>query len=124
MMKAGKQLDALIAERIMGLLVRPAHDMEFTSEREWAYEGNFVITSPEGYSPSLCPSFSTDIAAAWQVIEKLTDYDPQLTQWGYEDGSVGWMCDFEGTEAHAPTVALAICLAALKVIDGARVIED
>src|SRR5437763_10661229 len=60
--KPGRELDALVAERVMG----------------WAVERNTVDSEPivmfskpgEYYGP--VPPYSTDIAAAWEVVEKLS----------------------------------------------------
>lgn len=96
-MNAGRELDALVAEKVMG------------------YEVN-----REGYTGYL-PSFSTDIAAAWDVVEKLDLFSPgsglYLVGSGNEwrvfhslgEGETELWCD--GVSAlHA------ICLAALKAV--------
>lgn len=62
-MKAGREMDALVAEKVMGWTDR---------------HGEFAIppdTSPHRgairYMPEKVPPYSTDISAAWQVVEKL-----------------------------------------------------
>ena len=96
-LKPGPEFDALVVEKVMGWnqqsLKRPA------------------------------PEFSTDIAAAWEVVEKLSkQWWVQIDQRG-----VGWFCDLtkRGVDEHLPnadrpvvyaeTAPHAICLAALKV---------
>lgn len=61
----------------------------------------------------LVPRYSTDIAAAWEVVEKFRDYDWKLYSHGegetmviYKDGT-----HYEGDASTAP---LAICRAAIK----------
>ncbi len=85
MLEAGRDLDALVAEKVMG------ETCLFTA-----------------------PAYSTDIAAAWQVVDKLHALSFYL-----EVGSAGWMARFaniSATEASAATAPLAICLAALKAV--------
>ncbi|RPJ36270.1 MAG: hypothetical protein EHM35_08405 [Planctomycetaceae bacterium] len=68
------------------------------------------------------PCYSTDIAAAWLVVEKLIAKGYEFT---LEDDKQGFMCRFDwvspvvvgwaGVE-HAPTAPLAICRAALAAV--------
>ena len=65
------------------------------------------------------PYYSTDIAAAWEVVDKMiirTPYECYL-----EHQTHGWMCTFRhpgviGGYAHEKTAPEAICRAALKAI--------
>ncbi len=116
-MKAGRQLDALVAEKVMG--------WELTQSRLGHYH---VITSPSGKpikTHSHIPLFSTDIAAAWLVVEKLiTDgYEVSIDSIidGFfecginkDDGEID--ARIIGWEREAPTAALAICLAVLEAV--------
>jgi hypothetical protein len=61
----GRALDALIAEQVMGLRRRLPGEFDW-AEHEW-----FTV---EGARPRTLPHYSTDIAAAWTVVEKLSDY--------------------------------------------------
>lgn len=87
---AGRELDALVAEKVMGI-----GKLEFD-----AY-----------YGPQ--HRYSTDIAAAWEVVEKLAK--PLKVVW---TGKV-WVCEVFGEPCsqEAGTAPLAICRAALKVMD-------
>ncbi len=109
-MEAGRELDALVAERVMGYTVRRGpganYDGMLLPWEVWDRDG-------KSWNPI---KYSADIAAAWQVIEKLADRDPMIAIWGYEDGTAGWFCDFEGIKDHARTAPHAICLAALKAV--------
>ena len=108
-MKPERELDALIAEKAMEL------------NTHWLGDGVEVNILSIGESGVEVPCFSTDIAAAWEVVEKLTGDVFQLS-WVIEgDGNrpVGvsfWAGDTFYT-AEAATAPYAICLAALKVIE-------
>lgn len=99
-MQAGREMDALVAEKVM----------------EWVRakcEGrtNDWWTQP-GYAKST-PNFSTDIAAAWQVVEKIDLFSRAILERD-EDGS--WWVDDEpchNIQSNASTAPLAICRAAL-----------
>jgi len=61
-MPAGRELDALVAEKVMGWT--QVHRVDST--------GDLCGVPSRGAPPSyLLPRYSTDIAAAWKVIEKL-----------------------------------------------------
>jgi hypothetical protein len=87
---AGRELDALVAEKVMG----------------WNFQRS---------------AFSTDIASAWEVVEKLQALEYTFINllwdgqgWDIEMGQDGHdiSCD-----TYADTFPLAICLAALKAVD-------
>lgn len=109
-MKAGRELDALVAKKVMGFCRYRLQQGSFDRDDLWGECENanhwFGL-----------PCYSKDIAAAWQVVEKvlnnrLFDFDLSTS-----DGSESWRAFFR---MHAPVVAfadtapLAICLAALK----------
>jgi hypothetical protein len=101
---AGRELDAEVAEKVMG---RPVG--------EWL-EGIYYQDGRRGR----IPRFSTDIAAAWQVVEKLAADTPAWPHHGYfvsihnSTGLGRWEARIGATAiAHAHTAPLAICLAAL-----------
>lgn len=69
-MKAGRELDALIAEKVMGLQI--SKEWVDDEHEEFDYlllddEDNYRWTNP-------VPFYSTDIAAAWEVRSKFTDW--------------------------------------------------
>jgi len=101
-MKPGRELDALVAEKVMG----------------WApeYPGGWL--HPPRNHPnrkkyldhdgcSVLQPYSTDIAAAWEVVEKI-EYNLELI----EDEE--WIASFFGVRAFGKSAPHAICLAALK----------
>lgn len=108
-MESGIELDALVAERVMGWSdFRPLTHPEL--------KGRVVGRSPDG-SQGMPPPYSTDLNTAWKVVEKLCEGDKR-------DVSLGWFrvasCAFNGKNGpgecvFASTPALAICRAALKL---------
>ena len=136
-MKAGRELDALVAEKVMGLVltcpVDPRFDHSVGTNKDGSSAKRNFCRWPDGREHWI-PFFSTDIADAWQVVEKLAgdgDEHPACIQKGlpafgdhatpfevYKNyaGYPGWTCYFADYEvcAHADTAPLAICKAALK----------
>lgn len=109
-MKAGRELDSLVAEKVMGFEVRETMD-----------------GGPQIKGIGRCPDYSTWISAAWEVVEKLYSLDtsePTILQiygplsdgyrvtifWEHHDGRIN--------EVHvvAKTATHAICVAALKAV--------
>lgn len=133
----GRELDALVAEKVMGYsrvdvprdvngenegvtLWPPNVDV---AEYQWPYVGPVQIYS-------FCPMYSTDIAAAWQVVEKMQErgmWAQLRTPFGKGKMDDGFWCGFtpmlttgwNGRPDHNTSAAmmpLAICLAALKAV--------
>jgi hypothetical protein len=126
-MNAGRELDALVAEKLMGM------GSQMTVQRQ--PDGSYVPTGEIWYD---CPEFSTDIADVWQVVKKMHDgIDPaEMGRYQYLTlvctGAFGerWAASFDFNLSHdwyeadvivtcpfaakAATAPLAICLAALK----------
>ena len=98
-MKPGRELDKLIARKVLKL--KDEH-------------GFFIELD--------CPHYSTDIKAAWEIVDKLGEHP------GYYDlylagHSTQWRARFEEQDTHTAkgeTPAHAICLAALKAV-GVRI---
>jgi hypothetical protein len=124
-MKAGRELDALVAEKVFGAkLIRS----EF-------HEGAPVVACdfpdrPVGSAFGNLPPYSTDIAAAWEVVEKVGRHwngfdfcifsDKGFVS-GVEEWRAGWFeagyGEYEGrADATSDTLPHAICLAALKSV--------
>ena len=92
-MEAGREMDALIEERL-----------------------RFVrMETPEPYS--------TDISAAWLVVEKfLPHFRIECFEDSVNTDEEGWHCDIWTVKGHAcaegcDTAPLAICRAALKAVE-------
>lgn len=115
-MKPGRELDALVAEKVMGLEPWPG--------RPGAFKAKVV---PRGREPKPClpPSYSTDIAAAWEVVGKLNRWHFELTRladlcgWEYRCTMKSAWPGVSGehaigtSEISAPH---AICLSAMKAV--------
>jgi len=118
-MEAGREMDSLIAEKVMGWrwsgenkkwLIPPDDDPRIAWAALWDKKGR----------PDWLPDYSTDIADAWQVVEKLHDlgyrveinstcdkglYDVEVSK-SYSNGTVCECVVFQ-------PISLAICRAAL-----------
>ena len=117
MMDAGRELDALVYEKVMGGTIRIAA----AADHQWLIEGIPLKV--------IQPKYSTDIAAAWLVVEWAKKYgnmtiqvlpyavwvdihivDPAVAESG---GDIDATKDFRSAILTAPTAPLAICRAAL-----------
>ena len=100
-----RQIDALVAEKVMGWV-------ESTHKDSMGYLA--PPDNPEGfYTDYDIPNYSTDISAAWEVMEKMKEiYEPDIM---YLKLYNKWRADF-GYDATIlnETAPMAICLAALK----------
>ena len=115
-MKAGRELDALVAEKVMGLI---------------AYKVQLVAPPPRVRTMEELqrigvplPRYSTNIADAWEVVRKMGmvliensgEAFGKLDEWNVQfvghdkEGEPHWVSE------SAETVELAICLAALKAV--------
>lgn len=139
-MRPGRELDALIAEKVMGIevVIHPERYLLIAGDGGDFFGKNFVTTilchnqTFEKHSPGktikILPYYSTNIPDAWAVVEKLRSLNGgdvgefRLTWSGHKkDGYVFriWendlpqvdLKDFEGESAPH-----AICLAALKAM--------
>ena len=107
---AGPEMDAAVAEYVMGW------QLDVDPNSHW--NGYWVDEVGKRCFADLA-KFSTDIAAAWQVVEQTG----LLETWVLQE-SVGWevgyyeSTDNGGCRLHvaleAPTAPLAICMAALR----------
>lgn len=114
-MKPGRELDALIAEKVMGLkrsdhwpVVDLREDRSRPLDRWDDDQGNIVPL----------PAYSTSIEAAWEVVEKIASLK-NCWRLRLEKHPQGWSVDFETewkVELVAETAPHAICLAALKAM--------
>ena len=94
-MEAGRELDALIAEKVMDDMLAGIR-----------LDGSPMFDD--------IPHYSTQIANAWLVVEKLRLF-VQPSALGWHSGLRG---DIQENHRHANTAPLAICLAALKAVEG------
>ena len=114
-MKAGRELDALIAEKVMGWKRGSFFGID-DDDRWWLYLGNGKWQQQGFGGKGFCPS--TRIADAWLVVEKLgKNFDVSRCRVYQEIEAWFWEASFHnGPDAEADTAPLAICLAALKAV--------
>jgi hypothetical protein len=118
-MPAGREMDALIAEKLMGYV---------NGRKCYRYADN----SGDWWTTHI-PHYSTDIEAAWEVLEKMRadcsgGGEPDYIMLNcYKELEPHWYCakiwahhdgDIPEVEATAETAPLAICRAALLAICG------
>lgn len=128
---AGRELDALVAEYVMGLI--PCHSRHY--EMLAPFAGDIVTCEHSAifplpcYDPERPTPYSADISAAWQVVEKLVGNcdgrDFFIECWGdgewfvashpmgYSSRKPTATCD--GKTTGKPSAPLAICRMALKM---------
>jgi len=121
MIKPGRELDLLIAEKVMKVLICKG-DFDGCGENI-GYEGWYRFK--EGPICVECDgtellNYSTDIAAAWEVLEKLRDLRPRIIiTHNFENP---WSCSMGNgrdvfiRESSTESAPHAICLAALKAV--------
>lgn len=121
---AGRELDALVAVKVMGWQMFPYFRFLSAGNCELSY-------CPPGAEVHIStvrevPPYSTDITAAWRVVERMHESD----QWRFALEFSGRKCNVEATfdvwrpEGHRVAkewggeqdVAYVICLAALKAV--------
>ena len=120
------QLDALVGEHVTGdppnVAWQDSYGLYQFTSREEAIEAisnaYYRLFRPDLDWDSatvqeirLYPAYSNDLMAAWEVVDSLCaeGRQPEIRRQGDF-----WRAAFSGTEAFAPTPALAICLAALR----------
>jgi hypothetical protein len=122
-----REIDALVAEKVMGCKVKV---YEYGHGEVLFCEcGNGQhSTDEERHDDRRIPGdpyelmhFSSDIAAAWLVVEEVTNrigsqYVAVQHCFVNDDDDWGWSVTLGDVQAQAATVPLAICLAALKAV--------
>lgn len=114
-MQPGRELDALIAEKVMGLTRLNCHSGDCFYRID-------IVEGKEKEFKGLAKPYSTDIAAAWEVVEAALL--PRVI-------SISWCDGWEITEylpdtkenvllAHGEQFAATICLAALAAVSSDR----
>ncbi len=110
-MPAGQKMDALVAEKVMGYERR---DCKLDGEHDYpciTKDGWLIPICQPGQFGNWSPS--TDIAAAWEVVEKMRGELDEIVL----DRDGDWRCYFivNNVEffAYAKEAPLAICRAAL-----------
>lgn len=120
-MKAGRELDALVAEHVMGwywLAETPELPRALVSTDESETRAYYPHTGQGA------PPYSTSISDAWMVVEKLRADGFSVAHQGpfppeWEEGREWWEFmheDGRGGQAYEDEDTRAICLAALKAV--------
>lgn len=146
-----RAIDVLVAEKVMGWKWHRCHEKNpegetvywFTDHEppEWWERPTEVESPPPEHRGSVLrvfigpPPYSTDIAAAWQVVEKMREIACQVDVTSHGEHEVvlahGVVCYIHGFNedfwregmldadysAVADTAPMAICLAALRAIN-------
>lgn len=130
-MEAGRELDALIAEKIIGWkwINHPGFDepFMFSPEQVKGFIPEFVaahtVENCDRNAPDRLPHYSTSIADAWLVVEKLRERESIARSNGASDQawvSFVWNLPMSRHGIHYMLFSLtplAICLAALKTME-------
>lgn len=125
-MKPGRELDALVAEKVFGqtangyIQVCPQCGFDFKRGNNKAPGRMWCLDCSE-WVYSEFKEYSTDIAAAWEVVEELVQDSWIVT---VTQSEFAYSCYLEcgpkargKIEAFGQSPTHSICLAALKVID-------
>mgnify|MGYP000733353148 CR=1 FL=1 len=115
-MEAGPKIDALIAEKVMGLHVEWRSGQPMWVGKD--LPGTPYVLGDGLYGHTIRP-YSTDIREAWIVAEKIHDLQPRfvLEAQPFVRPRVWWCSVYGLDRVEAPTAPLAICLAALKYVE-------
>jgi len=102
-LEAGRELDVLVLKNVFGNEYKHIHNTDYYREGD-----DYV----------LIPFYSTDIAAAWKVVEKFDEYYIEHNATNYPDAKIFVMLgDNIDNAIEAETLPLAICRAALKALE-------
>lgn len=124
----GRELDALIAENVMGWeqVERSFHGNDFVGvspEHAAGFRSVGLALNSDGKMPGRAPvpTFSTDLATAWQIVDRLEHVlDFAWTLSSEADGYCFRIFNdtfYNGMVGRADTVIMAICRAAVQYAD-------
>jgi len=121
-MPAGREMDRAVAIECMGWIqvetgINPEQKI-YAPPTGNPHDDGFWLGKMVDH---LVPKFSTDIAAAWKVVEKLKTIGIHLWWVGEEDSTPGWTASMginlkPGVTAWAESAPLALCRAARKAM--------
>ncbi|HLY10154.1 MAG TPA: hypothetical protein VKW04_12675 [Planctomycetota bacterium] len=118
---AGRELDALVAEKVMGW--RDVRKQSIANAFGHHVMDDYVgLATPEATIPQLVPRYSMMIQEAWKVADELrgrSQFVAVISGLGPQ-GIQPWICkinrDGGFIEERADSAAVAICLASLKSV--------
>lgn len=117
---AGLELDALIAEKVMGWKLETIAISAYGKADVWKNETGKIMFYDREWKPT------SDISAAWRVVEKITKiYNHFSLVKSIHTLNLGWwecLLEVEGSEVvvEADTAQMAISLAALKAVEATQ----
>ena len=124
-MEAGPELDRMVAEKVMcwklgesewchGPMTHGGSFMRFWLDRDGQYAKHGATIFSEKWNPS------SDISAAWQVVEKLISdgWHFNISFKGHWVASIYNESEVRAFYGHAETAPSAISRAALKAVEG------
>jgi len=113
-LKPGRELDALVAEKVMGWKKIKPPNPSFKLTWMWDRLEGALIEDAQ-----LTPRYSTDIAAAWEVVGKFFKDGKQTAvlsrPWLIPPDYYAWIQ--YGKRCPGESAPHAICLAALKAVE-------
>lgn len=112
----GRELDAAVAELVLGLRVVECDPVDGRYGPYTAREGHWTRVNGETYPLlDLLPEYSTDIAAAWEVVEHLATPEESITIFPSTYVKGDWIVAVggAGVVASSKSAPEAICRAAL-----------
>lgn len=135
-MPAGPELDAEISRLVFNRPLRLADRVKINDRwvdtptwiDDWYTPEEMGAGTSAGMKP---PRYSTDMAAAWGVVEKMRGRDLCMDLMCYPHGGSGWWCSFDSPLSSfrrwqarsCETAPLAICRAALQALEPAEPLE-
>ena len=127
--EAGRELDTLVAERVMGwshIERKPRQYKGFNGFANYFGPHGLPPEKPfnEGFGLFDVPTYSTNIADAWRVLDRMIErgYEGTLHRRAGDDGLTLFLLDAEGEPTGeyayycAEKMPLAICRAALNAV--------
>lgn len=117
-MNAGRELDALVAEKVMGWQWFPS---SVNSEQLVLVpdQGAVLLVRWGQMVTELVPPYSTEIAAAWEVLERLRQpdyYEPSDGPWGRFIDNLNYNYKHSISRLMFDLSPFVICHAALKSV--------
>lgn len=119
-MSAGRELDVLVAEKVMGGKVE--HDWDDFDGGDISRCRGCGFFDQDDTKPKFCiPCYSTDIAAAWEVVEKLRESHFKQAALNFHPTEICVQFWDVSAQRYQPSICasttpLAICHAALKAV--------
>ena len=126
-MKPGRELDALVAQKVLGWTNIEWVDLKHASEKEVKGSPPDAVASPyTGHKQQFnIPKYSSDIAAAWGVVEKVNkdlSFEVKVLRenvLGVRYDCIVWTgLDRKINITSEISAPHAICLAAIQALDG------